>query len=139
MTINEHFPIRTAQVGAICVISAASGAAVQFGDRGETNAKLSALAVQRAEDHTSAGDVYFESYPLFNRQLPELTDPLYDTGKLLRYNRTNGSPCILVGYIRIIAAGSASSIQIGNSMRVTSESRIKHIRQYPKQEPAEQK
>jgi spore germination protein PE len=37
-----------------------------------------------------------------------------------------------VGCIRVIAAGSASSIQAGNNMRLLGDSRIKHIRQYPK-------
>ncbi|MFD0586766.1 spore germination protein GerPE [Paenibacillus sp. GCM10027627] len=126
------YPYRTSQVGAVSIISAASAGSVQFGDRGETDAKLQALAVQRAEDHAKSGNVYFESYEMFERQRPVLVDPAYDAGEVVTVNRINECPIIHVGWIEIIASGSAASILIGNSNRLTGDSRIKHIRQYPK-------
>ncbi|MCR2803149.1 spore germination protein GerPE [Paenibacillus soyae] len=132
---SASFPPRTSQVGVLCIISAASAAAVQLGDRGETRAKLRALAVQRQEDHTESGNVYFESYPLFRRPYPVLRDPVAESGALIETRFENAEPCIRVGCIRIIAAGNASSVQIGNGKLVSGDSRIKHIRQYPKQQP----
>lgn len=124
--------IRTAVIGFVYIISAASGSAVQFGDRGETFGRLRALAVQRAEDHRTAGNVYFESYDLFRRPYPVLNDEAFDSGNAVSLKRENPCQRLSVGCIRVIAAGSASSIQAGNNMRLIGDSRIKHIRQYPK-------
>lgn len=128
----DTFPIRTANVGSICIISVGQAAVIQLGDRAETNSRLQALAVQRQEEHTTAGDVFFESYPIFYRPMPILVDPDYDNGQVIQLNRTNCVPNITVGRIQVIAAGSAASIQAGNGMCLTGESRIKNIRQYPR-------
>ncbi|MBD2869520.1 spore germination protein GerPE [Paenibacillus arenilitoris] len=133
--MNNPYPIRESNIGSICIVSAASSAVVQVGDRGETNARLRALAVQRQEDHTRAGDVFFESYTIFSRDMPELTDPDYEEGRVIRLDRVNCSPRITVGCIHIIAAGSAASVLAGNGMRLTADSKIKHIRQYPRPRP----
>lgn len=125
--------VRTAQIGIVYIISAASASAIQFGDRGETNAKLQALAVQRSESHATAGNVYFESYPMFTNPYPVPQDPELYSGADIAISRSNVCPTISVGCIRVIAAGSASSIQAGNNMRVIADSRIKHTRQFPRQ------
>lgn len=127
------YPTRTSQLGAICIISAATSSAVQFGDRCRTDARLLALALQRKEDHVTSGDVYFESYRMFSRPDPILIDPAFDEGRVIRMSRTHCNPCIRVGFVRVIAAGNSSSIQIGNGHSITGNSRIKHIRQYPKE------
>ncbi|MGO4374698.1 spore germination protein GerPE [Paenibacillus sp. MCAF20] len=132
---DDSFPIRTARIGAVYLIDVSLSAAVQFGDRGETNARLRALAVQRKEDHTTAGDVFFESYRIFDRQLPELVDPQYEPGQGVQIERINCNPYITVGCIQVTATGAASSFLAGNCMNVNSESRIKHIRQYPRPKP----
>lgn len=132
---ENSYPIRTANVGSVCIISVAQAGTVQFGDRAETNGLIRALALQRQEDHTTAGDVFFESYPLFFRPLPVLVDPVFENGQGVQLMRTNCSPNIIVGNIQVIAAGSSASIQIGNGMKLTGESRIKHIRQYPRPKP----
>jgi spore germination protein PE len=131
----EGYPIRTSNVGFVLVISASQSAIVQFGDRAETNAKLRAIALQRQEDHLTAGNVFFESYPFFSRRLPELNDPDFDNGQVLQLNRTNCYPNINVGFIHLIAASSSASVQVGNGMCLRGESRIKHIRQYPRPKP----
>ncbi|MEV5028588.1 spore germination protein GerPE [Paenibacillus sp. LPE1-1-1.1] len=132
---ENSYPIRTANVGSVCIISVAQSGTVQFGDRAETKGLIRALALQRQEDHTTAGDVFFESYPLFFRPLPVLVDPAFENGQGVQVLRTNCSPNIIVGNIQVIAAGSSASIQIGNGMKLTGESRIKHIRQYPRPKP----
>lgn len=129
---ENTYPIRTANVGSICIISVSQAGYVQLGDRAVTNAKLRGIALQRQEDHTAAGDVFFESYPLFYRPLPVLDDPEYDYGLVISLHRTNCKPNISVGHIQVIAAGAASSIQAGNGMSLTGESRIKNIRQFPR-------
>lgn len=130
------FPVRTATVGFIRLISVAQAGVVQFGDRAETRAKLRALAVQRKEDHLTSGEVFFESYEIFSRPLPILIDPEFDNDQEMALFRTNCAPNITVGYIQVIASGSAASIQIGNGVNLYADSRIKHIRQYPSQNAA---
>lgn len=129
----ESYPVRTSEVGGIWLINVALSASIQLGDRGETDARLRALAVQRQEDHLTAGQVYFEAYPIFRRKLPVLLDPVYDSGEDVRISRYNRSPAISVGCIRILAISSAASLLIGNSMRYKGDSRIKHIRQFASQ------
>ncbi|GLX69130.1 spore germination protein GerPE [Paenibacillus glycanilyticus] len=128
--LEQNYPIRVAQIGLVSVVDVSLGAIVQFGDRAEATPRLNALAVQRAIDHTKAGSVYFESYPIFNRPLPSLVDPVADSGEDVSIRRFNHCPRINVGCIYVTAVGSTSSLLAGNAMRTTAESRIKHIRQY---------
>lgn len=130
--MEEAYPIRVSHIGLVSVIDVSIGSIIQFGDRAEGTPKLYALAVQRAIDHTKAGSVYFESYPIFNRPLPKLIDPVADAGEDVRIKRVNHCPRINVGCISVVGVGSTSSLLAGNSMRTTAESRIKDIRQYEK-------
>ncbi|WP_138753375.1 spore germination protein GerPE [Paenibacillus sinopodophylli] len=132
---DHTYPIRTASVGTICLISVAQAGTIQFGDRAETNGRIRALALQRQQDHTTSGDVFFESYPLFYRPLPSFSESEESAEQFLSVIRVNCSPNITVGHIQVIAAGSSASIQIGNGMQLRGESRIKHIRQYPRPRP----
>lgn len=124
-------PVRTAQVGFVNVISLASASIVQVGDRGSTHARLSALAVQRKEDHWTAGEAYFESHDIFSRPWPILRDPAYESGQVLQAVSCHVSPRISVGCVSVIAISSSSSLHIGNSRSVLGEARVKHIRQFP--------
>lgn len=124
------YPVRTAAIGGVYMISASSSAFVQFGDRGVTNAFIRAIAVQRAEDHWTAGHAYFESYDIFWRPRPSPAAIAPDGGEA-SMESIHLDPYIRVGCIRIIAAGNSSSVQAGNGKAVIAESRIKHIRQYP--------
>lgn len=132
---GETFPTRTANIGTFFLISAGSSAVIQFGDRGETTARLRGLSVQRQEDHMTAGDFFFESYSIYDRPHPVLIDPDYDNGQVIRLNRTNCAPYITVGSISVIAASSASSVQAGNGKRYTADSRIVNIRQFARPRP----
>ncbi|MHA6483761.1 spore germination protein GerPE [Paenibacillus sp. strain BS8-2] len=129
---SNCFPVRTAQVGFLHVISLASASIVQVGDRGSTHARLSALAVQRKEDHATAGEAFFEDYEIFDRPWPILYDQAYESGQVIRAHTCHESPKISVGCVSIIAVSSSSSLHIGNSYSVIGEARVKHIRQFPK-------
>jgi Protein of unknown function (DUF2772). len=130
--MQEHYPIRISQIGLVSVVDVSLGSIIQFGDRAEATPKLNALAVQRAMDHTKAGSVYFESYPIFNRPLPKLIDPVADAGEDVCIRRFNHCPRINIGCVFVTAVGATSSLLAGNAMRTIAESRIKHIRQYDK-------
>ncbi|MCA0754552.1 spore germination protein GerPE [Paenibacillus sp. N4] len=133
--MEPPFPTRTARIGSVCIISAAQSTVVQFGDRGETKARLIALALQRQEDHTTSGDIFFESYHIFFRDLPSFHEPDSPMGNVAKLERINCEPNITVGCLKVTASGSSASIQAGNGKRLTGESRIKHIRQYPRPSP----
>jgi spore germination protein PE len=127
----ECFPVRTSEIAFVNVISLASASIVQIGDRGSTHAKLRALAVQRKEDHSTAGEAYFESYDIFSRPWPIISDPWLQSGQPDNLNRCNHSPRISVGCVSVIALSSSSSLHVGNSYSVVGEARVKHIRQFP--------
>lgn len=130
--MQQNFPIRTSEIALVSIVDVSLSSIVQFGDRGEATPKLKALAVQRAIDHTKAGSVYFESYPIFSRPLPKLVDPEAEARYDVCIQRVNHCPRIKVGCVYVTAVGSTASFLAGNAMRTTAESRIKHIRQYEK-------
>ncbi|RXZ78301.1 spore germination protein GerPE [Paenibacillaceae bacterium] len=123
---NDFFPGRIARVEKIDVVNVSLSGIVQLGDHCEFTPTLKALAVQRAISHEQAGDVYFESYAIFTRPLPELPCGNQD----VHMSRCNVRPDITVGSIHILGVGSAALLQAGNGCLVRAESRIKHIRQY---------
>lgn len=128
--LSPSFPVRTSQVGFVNVISVASASIVQMGDRGSTHARLSAIAVQRKEDHITAGEAYFESYDIFSRPWPTLHQPYFESTPEPVTSWCNHSPRISVGCVSVIAISSSSSLHIGNSCSVVGEARVKHIRQF---------
>ncbi len=103
---------------------------MQLGDRGTTDARLRAIAVQREEDHTVGGIAYFEAYSVFSSELPKFAESDETAAQQVSVQKRYEEPKINVGAITIIAAGSASSILLGNGMKHRAESRIKHIRQF---------
>ncbi|WP_127530076.1 spore germination protein GerPE [Paenibacillus kobensis] len=121
--------IRTSEVQGIYVNTLSQAGMLQIGDRSESNAVLRALAVQRQEDHPYAGDVFFESYVIFDRPIPAFIDA-NDPDSFVVTHRWNACPVISVGCISITSAGAAAQIVIGTGQTHRSEARIKHIRQY---------
>lgn len=106
-----------------------------MGDHSHYTPTLRALAVQRETDHAREDNVYFESYALFSRPLPDLCDdPFFsDTEHSSEpewIERIHHQPCIRVGTITTLGVGASSLLQIGSSCSVQAEARIKHIRQF---------
>ncbi|SDW58093.1 spore germination protein GerPE [Paenibacillus sp. CF384] len=133
---NSDYPVRVSEVGGLYLTNVGSASVVQIGDRAEVNASLRALAVQRAADHAESGNVYFESYSIFDRPTPSW-DPLGiasdDVPTFIK--TTNCQPSISVGCIEVIAVSSAANVLIGNGLKMRAESRVKHIRQYARSIP----
>ncbi|MWC29253.1 spore germination protein GerPE [Paenibacillus sp. MMS18-CY102] len=125
---------RTYEVGGIDINTIAQAGVLQIGDRVDSKAMLVGLAVQRQEDHPYAGDVFFESYTIFDRPLPVLYDANDDDSKV-EMERFNACPLLSVGCITITSAGAASQIVVGCQKTHRAESRIKHIRQFAGRRP----
>ncbi|BBH19588.1 hypothetical protein Back11_09330 [Paenibacillus baekrokdamisoli] len=129
------YPIRISELGRLELISVATSSIVQLGDRSELQSSIRGLAVQRAISHEDAGNVYFESYSIFNRPLPSIPETLDDSEGQLIMKTHNKDPRISVGSIYVIAVSGAASVLIGNGMKTTAQSRIKDIRQYRRPKP----
>ncbi|MFC4100937.1 spore germination protein GerPE [Paenibacillus xanthanilyticus] len=125
----NDYPVRVSHLGKINIISASSASIVQFGDRGEVNAKVQAIAVQRQQRHSRRREMFFESYSIFSRPLPAIIEPADETAPVTM-SVTNVQPRICVNSVGIIAVSSCGMIFVGNGMSSTSETRVKHIRQY---------
>ncbi|MFC5652174.1 spore germination protein GerPE [Paenibacillus solisilvae] len=123
------FKVRVSELGSLEIISIAGSSIVQLGDRAELNASVRGLSVQREINHEDAGDAYFESYSIFDKPLPAFPAPSSEDDYLFM-RKQNKNQRISVGCIYVIAVSSAASILIGNGMKTTAESRIKHIRQF---------
>ncbi|AZN42125.1 spore germination protein GerPE [Paenibacillus albus] len=130
-TQPDDFPVRTSEVGGIYVNTVGTASVVQIGDRAEVNASLRALAVQRASDHLISGNVYFESYDIFDRDTPTMNTLINELDTEPDYVRTtNCLPTISVGCIEIIAVSSAALLLVGNGLKMKGEARVKHVRQF---------
>lgn len=127
--INADYPIRTSELGALIVDSAASSSIIQLGDRKEVKASLLGLAVQREVDHIQGGEFYFESYEIFDRPLPSLSESPDEDNHVV-IHRQNKQPCIRVGCIKVLAMSGTALLLIGNGQTTTAESRISNIRQF---------
>ena len=135
---DANYPVRVSELGGFKLLSLGDSSIVQFGDRAELRSSLRALAVHRETDHRFSSEVYFESYPIFSRprmSFPEFPDP-FGEGDRLRMRKRNASQRICVGTLSVIAISAAASIQVGNALTATCESRVKDIRQYAGPIPA---
>ncbi|WP_051236158.1 spore germination protein GerPE [Paenibacillus pinihumi] len=130
---------RTSCVKKIDVTNVSLSGIVQLGDHSDYTPVLRALAVQRETDHGKEDNVYFESYPIFSRELPDACDyPFFrqqtDDAYVDLYT-VNHNPNITVGSIHALGIGASSLLQIGNGCQVKTESRIKNIRQFAAAHP----
>ncbi len=128
-------PVRTSEVAALQITNVSLSGFVQIGDHSHYTPTLRALAVQRETDHAQEGSLYFESYPLFSRSLPDVCDyPFFrepqEDSEPTGVERIHHQPCIRVGTISTLGVGASSLLQIGSNCSVQAEARIKHIRQF---------
>jgi spore germination protein PE len=140
-SIAKQTGARTSHVHTLNVTNISLSGIVQLGDHSEYNPVLRALAVQRETDHAKEDKVYFESYMLFSRPLPDVCDhpffqqPLAADTEVELFQRVNRNPNITVGCISALGVGASSLLQIGNGCSRQTESRIKHIRQFSASRP----
>ncbi|WP_219837778.1 spore germination protein GerPE [Paenibacillus sp. R14(2021)] len=129
---KSDYPVRVSEVGGAYLTSIGSASVVQFGDRADSTPKLRGLAVQRESDHLISKEVYFESYNIYNRQVPPATPWLQAAAKAapVTMSTFNCNPRISVGCVDIIAISGAALMLVGNGANIKSESRIKNIRQF---------
>ncbi|MFD9624753.1 spore germination protein GerPE [Peribacillus muralis] len=101
---------------------------MQIGDTSYIDGYALALAVQKKSETFGAVDIQFRDYDIFKRPIyiPRLYEPVNTIF-------SNPNPFIHVGNIDIIGISSSSVVGVGNVGHIRMESRVKHIRQVPKQ------
>ncbi|MFS0722798.1 spore germination protein GerPE [Paenibacillus sp. 1P07SE] len=124
--------VRTARLGQLTIINVSLSGIVQLGDHDSFTPIVRAIAVQRQEDHLTAGEASFASYPFFTRPFPLFPLPPAgaNSSESLAIDKLHLSPDIHVGSISVIGVGSSSLVQAGNGRYTRAESRVKHIRQF---------
>jgi spore germination protein PE len=108
----------------INLLSISSSATLQIGDSSIIAPISMILAVQREYELFFSDEGDFGEYTVFSRPIPQPTITEH-----VRMNRINESPVIKVHHIDIFGAAASSVVHIGSTKRITSEARVKHIRQ----------
>jgi spore germination protein PE len=125
---------RISEVRGIQILNISLSGVLQLGDRSESNSMLRAIALQRQEDHNLSEDVFFESYVIFSRPIPAITDA-NDDDSIVQTYRLNQCPRISVGCMNITNVGASAQVVIGRGQNHRAESRIKDIRQFAGHHP----
>lgn len=121
---------RTSHVENIRLKIASFSSVVQLGDSCVINSFSRALAVQRQSEIFFGNEGNFGIHRVFSELIPL---PIIRENLTVRQHHLN--PVIKVKNINIIGVSSASLLHVGNTQHVSTEVRIKHIRQLlPKQE-----
>jgi len=116
---------RLAAIEAVKLDVVSDASIVQFGDSLEADLSDRAIALQRRYANFTRDETRFASYPIFALPLPQF--PEQEDGILV--SRSQGNT-IQVGTIRLISLDASSYLHAGCMERLTTESRIKHIRQF---------
>ncbi|ASS93609.1 spore germination protein GerPE [Peribacillus simplex] len=101
---------------------------LQIGDTSYIDGNALALAIQKKSETFHSVDIHFEDYDIFKKPfyIPRLNEPV-----ISRFSNPN--PFIRVGNINIIGISSSSVVGVGNVGHARMESRVKHIREVPKE------
>lgn len=101
---------------------------MQIGDTSYIDGNSLAIAVQKKSETFESVDVHFEDYDIFKKPfyILSLNEPV-----ISRFSNPN--PFIRVGNINIIGISASSVVGVGNVGHARMESRVKHIREVPKE------
>lgn len=96
----------------------------QVGDNQVIAASSRALAVQREKAIFNINEGAFSQYSLFSQPIHQPF--IYED---VTMNINNPIPYLYVNKVKITAMAASAVVQIGSNHAITTESRIKHIRQ----------
>ncbi len=115
---------RLSTVNNIYVNSVGLGSVVQIGDSTQLRPFSRALAVQRETQIFYGVEGNLDEYPVFTK--PLVQPRFYETLNMVEHNLR---PAIKVNNIKVTAVSASGIIHIGSTENISSESRVKHIRQ----------
>ncbi|MDM5213803.1 spore germination protein GerPE [Peribacillus sp. NJ4] len=119
---------RISKVKSILSDTVSFSSTLQIGDTSYIDGNSLALAIQKKSETFNSFDIHFEDYDIFKKPfyIPRLTEPV-----ISRFSNPN--PFIRVGNINIIGISASSVVGVGNVGHARMESRVKHIREVPKE------
>jgi spore germination protein PE len=119
---------RISKVKSIVSDTTSFSSTLQIGDTSYIDGNSQALAVQKRSETFHSVDIHFEDYEIFKRPfyIPRLNEPVISSF-------SNPNPFIQVGNINIIGISASSVVGVGNVCHARMESRVKHIREVPKE------
>ncbi|QOR67494.1 spore germination protein GerPE [Cytobacillus suaedae] len=115
---------RLSKVNSIYVNSVGLGSVVQIGDSTNLRPFSRALAVQREKQIFFGAEGRFEEYPVFTKPLRQ--PYFYERVNMIQ---NNVKPTIKVNNIKVTAISASGIVHVGSTENISSESRVKHIRQ----------
>lgn len=116
--------IRTSKVNSVNVLSLGSSSTLQIGDSEEIHSITHALAVQRQKELFFGNEGNMDTYSVFHRLYP-----LSETVQPVHVQRTSLQPTIKVDSLHVLAFSSSAILHIGNTHQISTDTRIKHIRE----------
>jgi spore germination protein PE len=116
---------RISVVHHIKILSVTRASQAIFGDAVMIKAKSQALAVQRQIAVFFEGEGNFENYPFFTKKIPKSV-----TDERITMNFEQQAPTINVRSVYIIGVADSSTMQVGSTCFIETESRIKQFRQF---------
>ncbi|WLD91589.1 spore germination protein GerPE [Alkalihalobacillus sp. AL-G] len=115
---------RTSIVQKVNIQAVSSSSIFQAGDTRFLTPYAQSLAVQRQASSYDEEEHTFELYPFFKTPFPNIDI------EVIPVNKENRDSAIQVNSIQILGVAAASSVRIGKTDCITSQSRVKHIRHF---------
>jgi spore germination protein PE len=115
---------RTSVVSEFKINSMQFASAGFVGDNLVVDPKTKVIAVQREIPEFLGDEGNFNDYPLFSKPIPQ---PTLETD--VTFNVVNESPWIQVDRLRIIAMSTSAVAQVGSTVLIDGEYRVKQFRQ----------
>lgn len=115
---------RSSNVKNIYVNSVGLGSVVQIGDSTNLRPLSRALAVQREKQVFFGVEGNLDEYPVFTK--PLVQPHFYEKVNMVEHNL---KPSINVNNIKVSAVSASGIFHVGSTEHISSESRVKHIRQ----------
>jgi spore germination protein PE len=102
-----------------------------IGDSCHIHAKSKALAAKREYPRFYGNEGNFSAYSLFS-----ITNPKPVITENVKMSVSNPNPDICVNRIKVTGVSASSVLQVGSSISIDAEARVKHIRQLLGKSPA---
>jgi spore germination protein PE len=118
---------RTSLVNYVILTSIADSSTFIAGDVAKITSNTRAYAVQRQVAVFFKEEGEFEDFPLFSREIPRP-----GIAEQVNMRVIQESPYIRVNSVDVIGVAQGSSMQIGSTLIIDLEARIKHFRQFVK-------
>lgn|SRR5690625_688809 len=116
---------RTTVIRSVKVYDVSLASVLNFGDTEVIEPKANVLAVQRQKPTFWGNEGDLSHYLTYAR-----TIPLPNRDESIHLSYDDQDPCIRIGHVHVTSLSASGVVQIGNAVRVQTESRTNHIRHF---------